>query len=310
MPDPLMTTISATEASALFNASPYCTKWMLYQKFANGMSLETEDNNRMRWGRLLQPLVLAEAARDLRMEVHPNIGDIYHRRGRLGCTRDATIICPDRGPGAIDAKCVFHYRVWMTDWANGAMVPRHIEIQVQQQMLVGDGNPVMPEPYSWGVIAVWCNCEMHYFERTPILKLWGQLETEAEAFFKSVAEKAEPDPFGVPIELPWLTELFPVVAGKVVDLSDNAALTEVAIQYQAAKEQELGSERTAKPLRAKLLGTAGDAEELRLRDGVIVRIKPHGKGKTVKVFVPDGVDEMTVAARSNVPSYAEVLMAG
>jgi hypothetical protein len=39
-------------------------------------------------------------------------------------------------PDSLELKCVFDYGTWMTDWANGAMVPRHIEIQVQQQMLV------------------------------------------------------------------------------------------------------------------------------------------------------------------------------
>ena len=34
MPDQTLKTISASEAAALFNASPYVTRWMLYQRFA------------------------------------------------------------------------------------------------------------------------------------------------------------------------------------------------------------------------------------------------------------------------------------
>jgi hypothetical protein len=36
MPDRERLTVSATEASALFDASPYVTRWMLYRRFALG----------------------------------------------------------------------------------------------------------------------------------------------------------------------------------------------------------------------------------------------------------------------------------
>ena len=100
----------------------------------------------------------AQAAEDLKLEVRPNADDTYHRRGLLGCTRDATIICPDRGPGALETKCIFDYRTWMADWGGGAFVPKPHEIQLQQQLLVGDGDDGFAaegSPYDWGVIAAW-----------------------------------------------------------------------------------------------------------------------------------------------------------
>jgi hypothetical protein len=42
VPDRTLKTISATEAPALFNASPYVTRWMLWQRFANGMDIDSE----------------------------------------------------------------------------------------------------------------------------------------------------------------------------------------------------------------------------------------------------------------------------
>jgi hypothetical protein len=150
-------TISATEAPALFNVSPYVTRWMLYKKFADGVDIDGAEDARMSWGKKLQPLIVAQAAEELRLEVRSNAEDVYHRRGLLGCTRDAEIICPDRGRGALETKCVFDYGVWMRDWAGGKMVPRTHEIQLQQQMLVGDaehGEVGEHGPqYDWGVIA-------------------------------------------------------------------------------------------------------------------------------------------------------------
>lgn len=99
MPDPQNATVSATQSPMLLNASPYGTKWMLWQKFANGMAMRVEENERMRWGTLMQPLVLSEASYALKLEV--SASDEYVRRGSLGCTRDAVVYCPDRGPGAL-----------------------------------------------------------------------------------------------------------------------------------------------------------------------------------------------------------------
>lgn len=285
MPDPTLKTISATESPALWNVSPYITRWMLWQKFAKGVSIDSEENSRMSWGKKLQPLIIQQAAEDLKFEVVPNADDTYHRRGLLGCTRDATIICPDRGPGALETKCVFDYRTWMTDWDGGNSPPKTHEIQLQQQMLVGDD-----QPYTWGVIAAWVAGDIYYFEREPIVDLWRRLETEALAFFESVKANQEPDPFGAPIEVEWLTLLFPTEKGKVIDLSadDSAApFAEAARAYAVAKEGENAGKRIAEPLRAKLLALAKDAEEVWLPGAIKVSIGGNEKSKRLKVYIPE-----------------------
>jgi hypothetical protein len=287
MPDPTRQTISATEASGLWNVSPYVTRWMLWQRFANGVDIDSAEDNRMSWGKRLQPLIIEQAAADLKLQVIPNEGDKYVSRGLLGCTRDATIICPDRGPGALETKCVFDYRTWMTTWNEGHAPPRYHEIQLQQQMLVGEldeGN------YDWGVIAAWVCGDLYYFEREPIHDLWDKLNTEAYRFFQSVHDRQEPDPFGAPIEVEWLTKLLPIERGKVVDLSadqDAAAAADVARAYAQAKENESAGRKVAEPLRAKLLALARDAEEVWLPGAIKVKIGGNEKSKRLSVFIPE-----------------------
>jgi hypothetical protein len=298
MPDPDRLSISATQAAGLFNASPYVTRWMLYQHVANGIDLDGEPDARMSWGKKLQPLILEQAADDLKLEVVPNAGDSYVRQGMLGCTRDAQIICPDRGPGALETKCVFDYRTWMADWGGGRFVPRHHEIQLQQQMLVGDGRC----SFAWGALCAWVAGEQHYFERKPIAELHAKLFAEAGAFFQAVADKAEPDPFGAPVELEWLTKLFPIDRGKVIDLTGDAEavkLSDVARAYASAKEQERGGARIAEPLRAQLLAAARDAHELILPGMVKVTIGGNEKSKRLSIYVPD-----------DAASSSNILMAG
>jgi hypothetical protein len=259
---------------------------MLWQRFAKGVNLDSEENSRMSWGKKLQPLIIEQAAADLKFEVIPNADDTYVRRGLLGCTRDATIICPDRGPGALETKCVFDYRTWMTDWDGGNAPPKTHEIQLQQQMHVGeDGGP----PYSWGVIAAWIAGDVYYFERAPIPDLWTRLQDEARAFFQSVKDAAEPEPFGAAIEVEWLTKLFPTERGKVVDLSEDPEAddhAETARAYVVAKEGENYGKRTAEPLRAKLLALARDAETVLLPRGIKVSIGGNEKSKRLKVYLP------------------------
>jgi hypothetical protein len=286
MPDPARETISATEAAGLWNVSPYVTRWMLWQRFAKGVDLNSEANSRMSWGTKMQPLIIQQAAEDLKFEVIPNANDTYHRRGLLGCTRDATIICPDRGPGALETKCVFDYRTWMTDWDGGNAPPRQHEIQLQNQMLVGDESG----SYKWGVIAAWVAGDVYYFERQPIPEFWKKLKSEAAAFFESVKEGREPDPFGVPIEVEWLTLLFPTERGKVIDLSGDESANqhaEAARAYVIAKEGENAGKRIAEPLRAKLLALAKDAETVWLPGAIKVSIGGNEKSKRLKVYIPE-----------------------
>ena len=296
MPDASRQTLSATETPALWGLSPYVTKWMLYQRFANGIDLDESENARMSWGRKLQPLVIAQAAAELRFEVRPNHCHAYRRRGRLGCTRDATIICPDRGPGALEIKCVFDYATWMREWDGGRSVPRMHEIQLQQQMKVGDENG----SYKWGVIAAWVAGEQVYFEREPVDEFWRLLDQEAEAFFAAVAARSEPDPSGLPVEIPLLARLFPTLKGKLLDLSQDPSATVIAEKvslYKHLAAQESGAKKAKELLRAELLALARDHDAIALPYGVKVRVSTRtiaeqtrkaSVSKTLTVHVPEG----------------------
>src|SRR5713101_1642234 len=265
MPDPDHCTISATEVSALFNASPYVTRWMLYHKFANGLVMDdAAPNARMDWGKKMQPLILAQVDAEKDMKVIPNADDTYVRRGLLGCTRDATIICPDRGPGALEIKCVFDYATWMDKWHGGASVPRHYEIQLQTQMYVGDDNPEFINPsYGWGLIAVWVCAEVHYFERQSIPKMWDRLDREAYDFFDDVKAGREPDAYGASVEAPYVTAMFPTREGQVLDLSadpEHVTTSELVSALKDYRDIAASHGKLADESRVKLLALARDAE--------------------------------------------------
>jgi hypothetical protein len=144
--------------------------------------------------------------------------------------------------------------------------------------------------------------------------LWDKLEEEAARFFDDVKAGREPDPFGSPVEVPLLTECFPLIKGKVLDLSqtqgpqsgDGAVVaseewrrvvkaSEDARLLDWHRTEKLGHERAAKSLTAQMMALAGDAEEVILLEGVKLKIKQlFRKGyevkpttyKTVEVYAP------------------------
>lgn len=291
MPDPDRKSLSATESPALFGASPYLTEWMLYMKFAEGLDIEPDSHSRMDWGSKIQPLVLEQVRDDKKLEVHANEGAHYDRLGYLGCTRDAKIICPDRGPGSLEIKCVFDFRSWATTWDGGRTVPRHYEIQLQQQMYVGDTQGG-GYGHLWGLIAVWCCAEMHYFEREPDNELWVQLTTRAQRFFDNVAARREPDPFGSLVELPFMRERWKPIAESTLDrreaTDENAHLLERAALYASLDASAKADEKEAEKIKAELLAIAKDRETVWLPHGANFKIKRHGNGRRVVVFIPEG----------------------
>lgn len=279
MPDPTKQTVSATQVAALFDESPYCTRFTLYHDFIGDGPDDDREDSRMSWGKKLQPLLLATAAEDLHLEVTPNEGDDYVRsiHAHVGCTRDAVIHCPDRGPGALECKCVFDYRQWMNRWNGGRVLPRDIDLQLQVQMLVGDGET----SYDWGVIAIWLCGEMQYHERSPIPKLWDEIRARADDFLATVNMKEEPDPFGSPVEDAYIARLFPQVKDEALEL-DDYDLGEKARMYAWARDQERLGKKTAQQIKPILLNAAGTHNRVKLPGAILNISKSNTKAHTVE----------------------------
>ncbi len=307
MPDITRKSVSASQMSALFNVNPYLTRWMLYRWLKHGEEVPNPEDNRMDWGTRMEPLTLQAAAEDLRLEVRPTRlpdgSQPYVRNGLIGATRDAEIICPDRGPGALEVKCAFDYQIFMEKWGGGKTPPKHNETQLQSQMKVGDGKT----PYKWGVLGLWCGGEMFYFERKPIPELWDAIDVEAAKMFDDIAHDREPDPFGDPVEADLIKKVFVTVAGKIIDMSDVKAfpgamkLAEDVRLMEWAGIERLGHEKTEKGIKAKLNAMIKDNETLILPNGITVTAKTSDrKGyevkpsvtRSLKTYVPDGVENL------------------
>ena len=270
MPDPQRKTISSTQAAALYNASPYTTQWMLYH-YLRGAEDIAVDNDRMYWGRAMQPLILERAAADLHLEIRQNVENKYIQDGVLGYTADAKTFHPDKGHAVVEGKCVFDYGAWMRDWDGGKRVPRHYELQLQTQLTVGDGA----EPYRWGIFAVWCCADMHYFERELNLMVAKDLHDQAVSMLARVRNGDEPDPFGSALELPLLDKLLPIEKGKVLDLRQSPggkSFAELGKMLQDFRKDANFNQKAAEDARNRLRAMAGDNETVLLPYGVTLKL--------------------------------------
>jgi predicted phage-related endonuclease len=285
MPDRSWETISASQSAALFGHSPYCTKWLLWQAFrAKDASLiEPPESERMRLGKLYELAILSRTADDHRLEIEPNVGNEYVRRGNLGCTRDAFMVAPDLGRMIVEAKRVNWLR-WRDTWTETA-APMHVEIQLQHQLLVEDCQH--------GIIA----CDngddaMLYYRREANPEIHERLIEESRLFFESLAAGKEPDPLGSPIEIPALAALYPTSdPTEVLEDLDDEALSDAIREFAYFREQESFAKKRAEAAKAILLARAGTAGIVRAR-GVRCFIKktevapqlcePHDEPKEVK----------------------------
>ncbi|MDJ0950931.1 MAG: YqaJ viral recombinase family protein [Alphaproteobacteria bacterium] len=290
MPDPTHETVSASQIAALFDASPYDTRYTLYHEFVGDAVVEQEESERMRYGKILQPHIIADVGKRLGLEVKPT--DEYLTRYPIGCTKDALIWCPTRGAGAVETKCVFDYSVWMQTW-NGGTPPRHVELQLQAQMFVGDPDG---KCFTWGVIAAWVCGDLHIWERAPEPELWEQMEAAARTFLHDVQHRREPDPFGAPVENAIVDQLYPTVVPEDVKDVDDVELGEAARMYDWASQQETQMKKIKAQIRPKLLHAAEDNGRLRLPGAWVNVKKSEVKATTIerKAYVQTKIDVQPV----------------
>lgn len=176
--------ITSTMSPALFNVSPYMTAFELYHAKASGFDVEFPENERMTWGKRLEPVIAAGIAEDNGWELRKITEYVRLPHLNMGSSFDYEVICPYRGKGILEVKNVdgyVHYKQWVDGEA-----PPHIEIQLQHQLEVkGDCK--------WGVIGAFVGGNKPtLYERAYDPDMGAGIRRTIATFWKNVAEKNEP----------------------------------------------------------------------------------------------------------------------
>jgi putative phage-type endonuclease len=250
--------VGASEVAALFNVSPWVSRWTLWHQKAGGAANPIKDSEWLEWGQRLEPViaeVLAERMQWRIQKVHRYI--VHPKIEGMGASLDFEIIGHEDGAGCFEIKNVsgFAFRdSWQVEDGVIIEAPLHYQLQLQHQMAV-TGR-------SWGALGllvdgskgyVW-TCKRH----EPTI---AKIEAAVNDFWDSVAEGQEPPLEGV-ISINVLNEWFGAHAGNltVADLSDNPEVDDLCNQYESLGATESEAKNAKEQVKAQIIQLLGKSE--------------------------------------------------
>ena len=251
--------VSASQVPALFDASPYQSKFAIWHYHKDGSDIDPPDNQRMAFGRALQNVILEAVSDRMKWDLVPNPEDTFavhpDESLRLGATVDCRVREHEGGPGVVEVKNVDRI-VWLQEWTK-EQAPPHIELQLQTQLMV-DNAP-------WGAIAAFIGGnELKLYERTRNEKQCKAIEKAVREFWDTIKQGREPDPMASDLGL--LGDLFPEVDATKIERDDTAEMNQIALDYMSLAATENDAKKRKGALKAKLLHRMKDAGVLYTND--------------------------------------------
>lgn len=269
--------VTSTESSALFEMSPYMTKFELWHRKHEAKPVVFEAAGRMLWGTRMQDTIARGIGEDYGVKVRRLNSYIRLVDVRMGASFDFEIVgvtdsfdgkdqtlrymYETHGAGVLEIKNVDSL-VFKNDWATERdaetgekfiEAPGHIEIQVQHQLhtierawsclgvLVGGNTPIV-------------------IVRERMIDVGNAIEARTRAFWLSIAENVPPPPV-FPDDAEFACKLYGhAEPGKIYDGREDAELMSLVQAYDAAGAIERQAKEDKKIAQAQVLAKIGDAE--------------------------------------------------
>jgi predicted phage-related endonuclease len=251
------THVGASECAALFDCSPYVTRFELWhRRKGNVASPDLSDNERAEWGLRLEPAIIAAAADRYGYSLEETPRRLSNGRG-LGGHPDQ-LASDERGPGIIEIKTAD----WLVFKHWGDEPPEHYLLQAMA--------------YAGLAGRKWCDIivlvggnrlERFCYDFRP--KIYGEIERRVANFWQSV-EANDPPPADYTRDLETITDLYREGTEEVVDLTADNLAHEAAAAFLFAKEARLEAEKREDAAKAELLDKLGAASAAKL-NGFSVR---------------------------------------
>lgn len=263
--------LTSTEAAGLFGCSPYFTEYDLWHRKRGQLVVEFETNDRMKWGNRLEAAIAYGIAEDHGLIVEPF--KVYARipELRMGSSFDFKIIgladgytgdefyrdlFRQHGPGIMEVKNVDGLqfkRGWIAD-GEEMEAPPHIELQVQHQQEVAD--------MEWTLVAPLVNGNTpRPFARIRNRDYGAMIRDKVAAFWASIDAGIAPEP-DFEKDGATIAKLLANDNGQEVDMTGNNRLTELAIEYLNASEDEKDAKKRKDAAKAESLLLIGEAKKV------------------------------------------------
>jgi putative phage-type endonuclease len=286
--------ITSTEVSALFGLSPYCTKFELWHRKKRGDVVSIEENQRMRWGQLLQNSIAEGIAKDNNWKIRPMTEYIRDPLLRAGSSFDFEVTgttLPDEDE-ALNIRAILEIKnVDGLAFKNGWIVdgeyieaPAHIELQLQHQMMIS-GHTI---GYIGALVG---GNDVKLIKRTLSEDIIRRIKNEIAEFWVSIENNQPPLP-NFAADAGFISKLYGFAEpNKIYDATGNEALTAKLARHKELGEKikELDTERDA--IKAEVLITIGDSEKVvgdgfSISAGVVAAAEYMCKRAPYRMFKP------------------------
>lgn len=247
--------VGASEVAALFDASPYLTRFELYHRKAGNIATPefdaiaddgTPENERIYWGVRLEQAILDAASERYGYTIDERNVRLDNGKG-LGGHPDAIATCPQRGRGILEIKTAD----WLVRKSWGDEPPMNYLLQSQTyQGLAG---------VQWGDVLVLVGgnkLERFQYEFRP--KIYGEIEKRVAAFWQSVRAN-KPPPADYTRDLDAIKELYGEQGEQAIDLKGDNRAAIAAAEYLAGAELEKEGKARKDAAAAELFDKLKDA---------------------------------------------------
>lgn len=256
--------ITSTEISALFGFSPYITEFELWHQKQSGTVVEIEGNERMKWGTALQDAIAAEVAKEQEWTVRRMDEYMRDPKLRAGASFDFSIETEYERPsetfekGLLEIKNVDSLAFrdgWTEDDAGNIEAPLHIEIQVQQQLMVSG------RAFAYIGALVGGN-RLVLIKRERNEKVIASIKQKISDFWASIESNTPPKP-NFERDAKFIASLYNYAdPNKIYDARDNESFLELAREHKRLGDIAKDADAKRDALKAQMLMVIGDAEKV------------------------------------------------
>lgn len=248
--------ITSTEVAALFGLSPYETEFELWHRKKDGGLGEIEENERMKWGNRLQEAIARGLAGDEQLSLSPAEGTFYVDRDLgIGASFDYFLDGTDSGMEIKNVDSLAFKQGWAIGGDGEVEAPSHIEMQVQQQMMLRGAN-------EWLIGCLVGGNEGKVLRRKADKSVQRAIADKVREFWQSIRDNKPPTPDYVK-DAETLRALYANASdGKLLRADNGTEIASLTAQLAEAKAQLKKWEDTETALRSQLLMQIGDAAKV------------------------------------------------
>lgn len=260
--------LTSTEVSALFDLSPYSTKFELWHRKKSNTQSDFKGSERTVWGERLEPAIAKGIAVDNGWTVIPKKEYIRIEEARAGSSFDFAVLEKHENE-TLTEKALLEIKnvdslIFKENWLieNGEVIeaPPHIELQVQHQMWVSG----IRKAYIGALVG---GNKLTLLEREWDDEIISQIKTKVSQFWESIDNNEEPQP-DFTKDADFVAKLYSHSEPGTVGTADEK-IQELAALYSEVAAEERDAASRKKAIKAELLTRIGDKEKV-LGDGFTI----------------------------------------